>query len=85
MNISLDQQDAVHKNLRRAVAVTRLLAESAENRKHVEVPAKDVGAALFLVLDQLEEVQIVLQEAKDSKEKGTAQEENAHRADDGAG
>lgn len=61
MNLTLDQYDTIHMHLRRATAITRLLAEACEGRRElIEVPAKDVGTAMHLAVEHLEDAQVVL-------------------------
>ena len=76
MNLTIDQFDTIHMCLRRASAISRLVAECSENREQIEIPADIICAATYLVVDLLGTAQQVLRNALDAvAEDGTPQQE----------
>ena len=74
MSTTLDQFDTIHMCLRRAIAISRLIAESSENKEQIEIPADTICAATYLVVELLDTVQQVLRETRDVMvEDGTPQ------------
>ncbi len=66
MNLTLDQFDTIHMSLRRAKAVSRLIAECSQGREQIEMPGEIICAAAYLVVDLLDTAQQVLREARDA-------------------
>ena len=64
MPTTLDQFDTIHMCLRRAIAISRLVAENSENREQIETPADTICAATYLVVELLDTAQQVLRETR---------------------
>ena len=75
MNLTIDQFDTIHMSLRRATAISRLIAECSAGREQVEIPGDTLCAATHLVAELLGTAQGMLWEARDSVDEATDQDE----------
>ncbi len=75
MNLTIDQFDAIHMSLRRASAVSRLIAECSEGREQIEIPADTLSTATHLVAELLGTAQRLLREARDSAEEAAGRDD----------
>ena len=66
MNLTIDQFDTIHMNLRRASAISWLIADYSENREQIEIPADIICAATCLIVDLLGTAQQILRDTRDA-------------------
>ena len=85
MNLTIDQFDTVHMCLRRASAVSWLIAGCSERREQIEIPANVICAATYLVVELVGRTQEVLREARDGVAVNGGSKEDTHHTDGGEG
>ncbi len=76
MKLTIDQFDTIHMSLRRASAISRLIAESWQGQEQIETPADTISAATYLVVDLLATAQQMLLKVRDAEEGGVPQRVN---------
>ena len=67
MNLTLDQYDIIHMHLRRASAISSLIAECSESQEQIEMPAEIICIATNLIVELVDEAQQNLRNCKDGK------------------